>query len=101
MFTQHETLIIVCVCIYIYINIYINSYEDNPYNCRNKPELVVEKLKDDANIIFKLVNDNALKATPDKFHLPLNSNNNEIYIDIDNHRIYNSPHEKLLGIYIY
>ena len=106
------------------------SYADdnNPYTCRNKPHLEVEKFKDDSNIIFKWVSDNALKANPDKFHLLLNSNDDEIYniliiigyiivhmknfwvyiyiyiyiyIDIDNRRIYNSPHEKLLGIYIY
>ena len=81
----------------------IASYADdnNSYTCRNKPNLdLVEKLKDDSNIIFKWVSDNALNANPDKFHLLLNSNDDEIYIDIDNHRIYNSSHEKLLGIYI-
>ena len=72
-----------------------------PYTCRSKPDLVVEKLIDDSNIILKWVSDNALKANPDKFHLLLNSNDYEIFIDIDNHRIYNSPHENLLGIYIY
>ena len=56
--------------------------------------------RDVSNLIVKWVNDNALKANPDKFHLLLNSHNDEIYIDIDNHRKYNSPHEKLLGIYI-
>ena len=77
----------------------IASYADdnNPYTCRSKPDLVVEKIKDDS----KWVGDNALKANPDKFHLLLNSNDYEIFIDIYNHRIYNSPHEKLLGIYIY
>ena len=79
----------------------IASYVDdnNPYTCGNKPGLVVEQVKDDTNTIFKWVSDNALKANPDKVHL-LNSNNDEIYIDIDNHRINNSPHEKPLGVYI-
>ena len=54
----------------------------------NKPALVAEQLKDDSNIIFKQINDNALKANPDKFHLLLYSNDDEIYNDIDNHRIY-------------
>ena len=60
----------------------IASYADvnNPYTCRNKPDLVVEKLKDDSNIIFKSINVNALKVNPDKFHLLLNSNDDEIYI---------------------
>ena len=80
----------------------IASYADdnNPYTCRKDPDLVVEKLKEDSNILLKWVNDNALKANPDKFHLLLNSSDDKIYIDVDNHRIYNSPHEKLLGIYI-
>ena len=79
----------------------IASYADdnNPYPCRSKPDLVVEKLKDDSNILLKWVNDNALKANPDKFHLLLNSNDFEMFIDIDNHRLYNSPHENLLDIY--
>ena len=70
----------------------IDSYADdnNPYTCRNKPDLIVEKLMDDSDIIFEWVNCNALKANPDKFHLS-NSNDDEIYIDIDNHKIYNSP----------
>ena len=80
----------------------IDSYaeDNNPYTCRSKPDLVVETLKDDSNIIFKWLNDNAPKANHDKFHLLLNSKNDEIYVDIDNHRIYNSPHEKLVVVYI-
>ena len=47
----------------------IASYADdnNSYTCRNKPDLVVEKLKDDSNITFKWVSGNALEANPDKF----------------------------------
>ena len=71
----------------------------SPYTCRSKPDLVVEKLKDDSNIL-KWVSDNALKVNPDKFRLLLNSNDYEIFVAIDNHRIYNSPHEKPLGISI-
>ena len=74
--------------------------DKNPYTCTSKPDLVVERLKDDSHIILKWVSDNALKANPGKFHLLLNSNDFEIFIDIDNHRLYNSPHEKLLGMYI-
>ena len=59
----------------------IASYVDdnNPYTCRNKPDLVVEKLKDASNIIFKWLSDNALKANPVKLHRLLNSNEDEIF----------------------
>ena len=69
----------------------LSSYadDDNPYTCRNKSDLVVEKPKYDSNWI----NENALIANRDKFHPLLNANGDEI--DVDNHRIYNSPQENL------
>ena len=58
----------ICLTIILLVDITtlseIASYADdnNPYTSRSKPDLVVEKLKDDSNIILKWVSDNALKA---------------------------------------
>ena len=41
-----------------------------------------------------------LKADPDKFHLILNDTRNDIFLEIQQLKIFNSNHEKLLGIKI-
>ena len=43
---------------------------------------------------------NGLKANPDKFHLILNETRNGIFLEIQDFKIYNSNHQKLLGIKI-
>ena len=61
---------------------------------------VIKKLEEDSKSLLNWVGNNALKANPGKFHLLLNCTDETIYIEVDNHQIFNSPHEKLLGIYI-
>ena len=41
---------------------------------------------------------NSLKTIPDKFHLILNVNRNDIFIEIQQFKIFNSNAQKLLGI---
>ena len=41
-----------------------------------------------------------LRANPDKFHLLLSSSDENISINIDKYQIYNTQHEKLLGLTI-
>ena len=78
-----------------------NYADDNsPYAFKEDIESVIIKLENDSRILLEWVSNNALKANPDKFHLLLNSDDNNITINVDNHQICNSQHEKLLGVVI-
>ena len=80
----------------------IASYADDnsPYTTMKDTDSVIKKLEEDSEILLNLGGNNALKPNPEKFHLLLNCTDETKYIEVDNHQIYNSPHEKLLGIYI-
>ena len=78
-----------------------NYADDNsPYANEKEIELVTSKLKDDSEMLLNWVSQNALKANPDKFHMILSDDNNDISIFVDGHEIINSPHKKLLGVSI-
>ena len=78
-----------------------NYADDNsPYACKNDIDSVIFKLENDSRILIEWVSNNALKANPDKFHLLLNSENNNVSINVGNYQIFNSQHEKLLGVVI-
>ena len=58
----------------------------------------MKKLEDDSKILLEWVSQNALKANPDKFHLLLSSHDEHSCVTVDQYKIYNSKHEKLLGV---
>ena len=60
-------------------------------------ESVITKLEEDSQSLIEWVNNNALRANPDKFHLLLSSSDENISIHVDQYQFYNSQHEKLLG----
>ena len=78
-----------------------NYADDNsPYAFKQDIESVIKKLEEDSQSLIEWVNNNALRANPDKFHLLLSSSDENISINVDQYQIYNSQHEKLLGITI-
>ena len=80
----------------------IANFADNnsPYVFKQDIESVITKLEEDSQSLIEWVNNNALRANPDKFHLLLSSSDENISINVDQYQIYNSQHEKLLGITI-
>ena len=80
----------------------ITNYADDnsPYACRESIRLVMKWLEDDSKILLECVSQNALKANPDKFHLLLSPHDEHSCVTVDQYKIYNSKHEKLLGVVI-
>ena len=75
-----------------------NYADDNsPYSCEINTDAVVLQLENDAKLLLEWFTKNGLKANPDKFHLILNETRNEIFLEIQDFKIYNSNHQKLLG----
>ena len=54
----------------------IASYADDttPYICNNNLDLVIAKLEEDSSLLIKWINNNHMKANPDKFHILLTGN---------------------------
>ena len=77
-----------------------NFADDNtPFEFSSTLEDVIDKLEIDSISLIQWFENNYLKPNPDKWHLLLTQNNNELTIKVDNFCISNSPHEKLLGVY--
>ena len=70
--------------------------DDSPYVFKQDIESVITKLGEDSQSLIEWVNNNALRANPDKFHLLISSSDENISINVDQYQIYNSQHEKLL-----
>ena len=78
-----------------------NYADDNsPYACKGDIESVIIKLENDSKTLIEWVSNNGLKANPDKFHLLLSSSDNNILVNVENDKNFNSQHEKLLGVVI-
>ena len=78
-----------------------NYTDDNsPYACENDIGSVISQLEGDSKTPSECVANNALKANPDKFHLLLSESDISKSINVDQFQIFNSNHEKLLGIII-
>ena len=60
----------------------------------------MKKLEDDSKILLEWVSQNVLKANPDKFHLLLSSHDEHSCVTVDQYKIYNNKHEKLMGVVI-
>ena len=58
------------------------------------------QLQNDCNLLMEWFFNNGLKANPNKFHFILNDTRNDIFMEIQQLKIFNSNHEKLLGIKI-
>ena len=79
----------------------VNYADDNsPFTCSKDVNSVLSKLEDDAKLLLKWFAENGLKANPDKFHLILSETKWELYLEVQQFQIFNSNHEKLLGIII-
>ena len=79
----------------------VNYADDNsPFTCSKDVDSVLRKLEDDATLLMKWFTENGLKANPDKFHLILSETKRELYLKVQQFQIFNSNHEKLLGIII-
>ena len=79
----------------------INYADDNtPFTYKDDMNLVMKQLENDSKTLLNWFSKNALKANPDKFHLLLSDSNEDINIIVDNHKIKNNKHKKLLGITI-
>ena len=78
------------------------SYADDnsPFVCSTDIDSVISELENDSGLLLEWVNNNGLKANPNKFHLILNDHDDKRYIKIGNCKIYNTTCEKLLGIKI-
>ena len=78
----------------------LSSDDNSPYSCEINTDAVVLQLENDAKLLLEWFTKNGLKANPDKFHLILNETRNVIFLEIQDFKIYNSNHQKLLGIKI-
>ena len=68
-----------------------NYADDNsPFSCKLKVESVIMQLQNDCNLLMEWFSNNSLKATPDKFHLILNDTRNDIFLEIQQLKIFNS-----------
>ena len=78
----------------------ISNYADDnsPFFCNSSTEAVILQLVNDSKLPCEWFANNGLKANPDKFHLILNVNRNDIFIEIQQFKIFNSNAQKLLGI---
>ena len=78
-----------------------NYADDNTlYACEKDMDIVINKLEHDCNDLITWVNNNILKANPDKFHLLLSETDRNLSANVDNYEIFNSNYQKLLGIKI-
>ena len=76
-----------------------NYADDNtPYTCKHDTKSVLDKLQMDANELIKWVENNTLKANPDKYHLLLSEKDKTLSLTVGNHKICNSNNEKILGV---
>ena len=80
----------------------IASYADDttPYTSNKDMESVINKLEEDSNILIKWINNNYMKANPDKFHILLSDTDTTLSANVDKYKIFNKGSEKLLGITI-
>ena len=80
----------------------IASYADDttPYICNNNLDLVIAKLEEDSSLLIKWINNNHMKANPDKFHILLTDNDETLSVNVGDYKILNRGSEKLLGITI-
>ena len=88
--------------LFLFILLEIANYADDnsPFSCASSIPIVISQLENDATIILKWMRDNGLKANPNKFHLILSDNDEQLSIIIDKSKIQNSEYKKLLGIKI-
>ena len=76
-----------------------NFADDNsPYSCNKDIDSVILQLKRDSNSLLEWFSINGFKANPEKFHLILSNPDQNLFIEIDGHKILNKKSEKLLGI---
>ena len=77
----------------------INYADDNtPFAIAQDNETVIKLIEYDSAILFQWLENNVVKANPDKSHLLLSSKNKNLYALINNYKIINSESEILLGI---
>ena len=80
----------------------VASYADDnsPFSCDKNTESVVIELECVAKILLNWFTLNRFKANPDKFHLILSNPKKDLYMEIDDLKIFNKNSHKLLGIKI-
>ena len=79
--------------------------ENTPYTDKEYMYQVIIESEENSKVLIDWINDNYMKANPDKFHILLISSQNELNdnittINIDNNISLNEGSEKLLGITI-
>ena len=80
----------------------IASYADDttPYICNNNLDLVIAKLEEDSSLLIKWMNNNHMKANPDKFYILPTDNDETLLVNVHGYKLLNRGSEKLLGITI-
>ena len=86
--------------LFMFVTLDIANYADDnsPYAIGTNVESVTTQLETDSRKLLIWLTNNAFKANPDKFHLLLNTPDNNLSVSVDNHKIHNGESEKLLGI---
>ena len=78
-----------------------NCADDNsPFACSRDISTVLSQLEGESINLLAWVNNNSVKANPDKFHLILNDSDENNFIMVGNYAIKNSKFKKMLGIKI-
>ena len=80
----------------------VASYADDttPYTLKDNMESVMAKLEEDSILLIDWINNNYMKANPEKFHILLSEKDETLAVNVDKHKIFNRGGEKLLGITI-
>ena len=79
----------------------INYADDSsPFSCNGDMGSVIAQLTADSKRLLEWFANNGFKANPDKFHFISSGPENEVFLNIQQHKIYNSRYETLLGIKI-
>ena len=80
----------------------IANYADDTtlYICNGNLELVIAKLEEDSSSLIEWINDNYMKANPDKIHILLSDIGEFWSVNVGDYKIFNRGSEKLLGITI-
>ena len=85
---------------FIINNVDIANYADDntPYAASDNINDLISSLEEASKNLFQWFDENLMKSNPDKCHLLL-STKEKVAVKINNFRIENSSHEKLLGIH--
>ena len=86
--------------LFFFLTIHIINFADDnsPFTCDESIPKVLNNLESESEILLQWINDNSLKANPDKFHLLLSTKDPTLSIKVRGFDISNEESGELLGV---